>query len=386
MKPLNDVVVGLSDIVGHNDYYGTEEIENISYQIKTIGELLNEKIEMLTDEKDKVNFIIDNMNQGVIVINNNEKVMLINDYASRLFNYQKDEIIDKHYIYLIRDLNFQGVIRETIEKNNVTSFDVAIDDSIYLVNVSSVTSKWNVPPDTHFGVLIIMVDVTDLRNIEKMKREFFANASHELKSPLTTILGYQELVAEGMISDQTEIIDAARRTVKEASRMNNIIMEMLELSRLESKETFEISNVNLKDVVTDAIDSFKQQIEDRGINVRLDLKDLRIPINTNHANQLIRNLVDNAIKYNKDHGMITITLQEKENHKMFIIEDNGIGIAPEFQKRVFERFFRVDKARSKEMGGTGLGLSIVKHICILSNASISLSSELNKGTRIVVKF
>jgi two-component system phosphate regulon sensor histidine kinase PhoR len=231
-----------------------------------------------------------------------------------------------------------------------------------------------------------MVDVTDLRNIEKMKREFFANASHELKSPLTTILGYQELVAEGMISDNTEIIDAARRTVKEASRMNSIIMEMLELSRLESKETFETANVNFKDIVTDAIDSFKQQIEVRGIDVRLNLKDLVIPININHANQLIRNLVDNAIKYNKDHGLITITLQEKDNHKMFIIEDTGIGIAQEFQKRVFERFFRVDKARSKEMGGTGLGLSIVKHICILYNASISLSSELNKGTRIVVKF
>jgi two-component system phosphate regulon sensor histidine kinase PhoR len=215
-----------------------------------------------------------------------------------------------------------------------------------------------------------------------MKRDFFANASHELKSPLTTILGYQQMVSEAMLTKPEEIDDAVKRTIKEAKRMDKILGEMLELSRLESKYEVVIEDINLKNVVEDIIDSYNIELNEKKINVIVNVENCLVRINQSHCNQLINNLIDNAIKYNNPGGKLEITL--KDNY--LIIKDSGIGIAKADQIRIFERFYRVDKGRSKELGGTGLGLAIVKHICSLYSIIINLKSELYKGTEFKLTF
>jgi len=226
--------------------------------------------------------------------------------------------------------------------------------------------------------------VTDKRNVEVMKREFFANASHELKSPLTSIIGFQQMIKEGIITDEAEIKDATTRTIKEANRMNKIIVEMLELSKLESKEPKKTEPVEFKMIISNILESYQNEIADREIKVSMHLDNLAVNINVLDADHLVRNLIDNAIKYNNHGGKIDIDVSEKE--RRIIVQDNGIGIALENQSRIFERFYRVDSGKSKEAGGTGLGLAIVKHICMEYGFKIVVESELGVGSKFTIQF
>jgi two-component system phosphate regulon sensor histidine kinase PhoR len=223
---------------------------------------------------------------------------------------------------------------------------------------------------------MFLYDVTDIKRLEKMKLDFFANASHELKSPLTTIIGYQQLIQNGILVEKEEIADATIKTVKEASRMNQIISEMLELAKLESDKKEDKNVLSISHVTDEILLSYNILLENKNITLVKDYNDFDVSIASNDLYHLIRNLIDNAVKYNKANGKIKITISDNT----FVIEDTGIGISKEDQERIFERFYRVDKARSKENGGTGLGLSIVKHICINNNIKIEVSSALNEGT------
>ena len=219
----------------------------------------------------------------------------------------------------------------------------------------------------------LIEDVTKEENLDKIKRDFFQNASHELKSPLTTIIGYEQMITEGIIDDEEQIKQYSLKTLKEAKRMNSIIMDMLNLSALEQEEKVKNNDVDLKKLILEIIDSLSQNMQDKKIT--LDTFILDTTINGDEK-------IDNAIKYNKINGKITISLK----NNVLKISDTCIGISDENKQRVFERFYRVDKGRSKEQGGTGLRLAIVKHICELYNYKIELDSILEKGTTITIYF
>jgi len=383
LSPLNVVVKKLAAIPGYQGSY-SDDIESISTSIDDINNLINDKMNSIIDEKSKVNFIINNLNQGVIVTNSEGIIILVNKFILDLVSFSLQDIVEKNYIYLIRDITLQERIEDTINQGTSHSFDMVIEQKIYFVEVKPSTSKWTGENTNKFGAFIFINDLTEERKVEKIKREFFANASHELKSPLTTIIGYQQMITEGIITTSEEILDASNRTIKEASRMHQIILEMLDLSKLESKETTNLENINIKDVVLEIIGYYNKEIENKKLVLNLDLKDLILHMNYSHLNQLVRNLIENAIKYNIDGGTIEVAINPKTRE--FIVKDTGIGISTENQSRVFERFYMVDKARSKEQGGTGLGLAIVKHIGNLYDANIILTSKLEKGTRIKIQF
>jgi two-component system phosphate regulon sensor histidine kinase PhoR len=383
LKPLNKVVNKLSKLAGHDSYYG-DDVETISSHIDDINLLINEKINAIIDEKSKVDFIINNLEQGVIVVNSNKELILVNDYVLRLKNFKLVEVLNKNFIYLIRDISFQEAIACTIDEGSISSFDLPYKSKLYLINITPVNTEWTNFENAKNGAFITMSDVTEERKIEKMKREFFANASHELKSPLTTIIGYQQMISEGIITSMDEILDASKRTSKEAIRMHQMILGMLDLSKLESKEETSFEEVNLKDAVIDVLDLYQKELSEKNITVSLNLEDLYLLMNPNHLNQLVRNLIENAIKYNIPNGELKLSISNQK--KELIIQDSGIGIASEDQSRIFERFYRVDKGRSKDKGGTGLGLSIVKHICNLYHDNINLTSKPNKGTTVKIQF
>ena len=215
-----------------------------------------------------------------------------------------------------------------------------------------------------------------------MKKEFFANASHELKSPLTSIIGYQELIKEGIIKDNNEIKNISEKTLKESIRMKNIVLDMLELSKLESKEVKEIERLNLKEIIEDIISSNEVLIKQKNIKITANLKDFYINSSFEDIQKLLSNIISNAINYNNINGEMVLILKDNS----FICKDTGIGIKKEDLPRIFERFYRVDKSRSKENSGTGLGLAIVKHICLNYHYKIKVDSKFGLGTTFTIIF
>ena len=235
--------------------------------------------------------------------------------------------------------------------------------------------------DNKIYIALLIIDVSKDNEMVIMKKEFFANASHELKSPLTTIIGYQELIKSKMITKKVDLEKINLATLKEANRMKNIVLDMLDLSKLEYEQNKEIDNINLKDVINDVIKNLETQKASKNIKITPELKDFSLNINKDDAYKLINNLILNAINYNKENGSINIKLDDK-----LIISDTGIGISELDLPHIFERFYRVDKARSKDNSGTGLGLAIVKHICLNYKFKISVESKIDIGTTFTILF
>ena len=374
MEPLKQEIKKLSTIVGEEAPLNDSDIDFLSHQIDDVQFLINQKIYNIQEEKAKTEAIIDNLNQGFILLDDELNTVLINKIAKKLLSYNNE----KNYLYYIRSLQIQNAINNTLKEHKAHEEQII---QAFIYQISPLQYQEN--GKNKNGVSILFYDITDQYQLQKAKQDFFANASHELKSPLTTIIGYQQMISEGIIDTNEEIIDASKRTLYEAKRMNQMVIDMLELSSLESEKIINNEVNNLKDVTQNIINSYTLKLEDKHINLTTSLNDLNVKIHQKDLIHLISNLIDNAIKYNIEKGNIDININKDANS--FIIKDTGIGISKDNQERVFERFYQVDKNRSSEQG-TGLGLSIVKHICLKYNIKLRLDSKLNKGTSITLVF
>ncbi len=377
MEPLKQEIKKLSTIVGEDIPVNDSDIDFLSHQIDNVQFLINQKIYNIQEEKDKTVAIIDNLNQGFILLDDKLNTILINKIAKKLLAYNNE----KNYLYYIRSLQIQNAINNTLKEHKTHEEQIIQDDKAFIYQISPLHYQEN--GQNKNSVSILFYDVTDQYQLQKAKQDFFANASHELKSPLTTIIGYQQMISEGIIDTNEEIIDASKRTLYEAKRMNQMVIDMLELSSLESEKIINNEVNNLKDVTQNIINSYTLKLEDKHINLSTSLSDLNVKIPQKDLIHLISNLIDNAIKYNIEKGKIDININKDDNS--FIIKDTGIGISKDNQERVFERFYQVDKNRASDQG-TGLGLSIVKHICLKYNIKLKLDSKLNKGTSITLVF
>ena len=228
-----------------------------------------------------------------------------------------------------------------------------------------------------------------LNRIEKEKQirqEFFSNASHELKTPITSIQGYAELLESGMIVDEEMKADFARRIKKEAENMTGLINDILMISRLEAKDAEVVfSQVRISVLLDDILDSLKPLAAQSQVFIHSDCQPISIEANPQQMKELLNNLITNAVKYNRPGGQVWIQIREKGDAMLIRVRDNGMGIPEDSLDRIFERFYRVDKGRSRKQGGTGLGLSIVKHIVSFYQGTIRVSSELDKGSEFVVE-
>ena len=231
----------------------------------------------------------------------------------------------------------------------------------------------------------LMKENEEVLNASKVRQEFTSNVSHELKTPLHVISGYAELIKEGIVKD-SDVKEFGEKIYSEASRMSKLVEDIMKISKLESDKDIEKTQLKLKNIVVAIVDSLMIEADKKNIKFKLSLNDCSISGNYDSIYSLIFNLVDNAIKYNKTNGKITIKLQEVSNNVILSVKDTGIGIPKEDLDRIFERFYRVDKSRSKDSGGTGLGLAIVKHSLIVNNATIKVESELKKGSTFTVTF
>lgn len=375
LKPINLTVKELSSLAG-KDYQNTDlEIDHLPNIMKDITEVLNQNINSIKQQQEEASSVMNLLNQGVVAINKDLEVVLLNKTAKKIFNEQ--DVLNRSYLFLIRDVPFQERIQQVIKNKINDNYILVLNKLTYECMINYVSNTW-----LSGGVVITLEDITQKEILEKTKKDFFQNASHELKSPLTSIIGYQQLITQGIVDDPEQINTYSLKTIKEANRMNDIIIDMLNLAELEQDYQTKKETFSLKKLILEIIDALDRRIKEKNIALELNLLDFDIKGDVKLLDELIRNLIDNAIKYNKEDGKISIIL----NKEKLIISDTGIGISKDNQKRVFERFYRVDKGRSKSVGGTGLGLAIVKHICEIYNYKIKMSSCLNEGTTIEIIF
>uniref|UniRef100_UPI002602E572 sensor histidine kinase n=1 Tax=Brachyspira sp. TaxID=1977261 RepID=UPI002602E572 len=359
------------NLTGYND------INAILYDINELAVSLNENITGYQTEREKLNYVLENIAQGIIAVNKNKEIFFINQYALDLLEISDINI--KILNEIIKDDNVIEKIDNAIELSRFSKFDIKEHTMDIEISVIPIRNNENI------SALIKFEDVTDIRKVEIEKQDFFINASHELKTPLTSIIGYSELlIATGGGKNQSDFI---KRINNEALRMKDLVIDMLTLSRIEAnwKETID-EKIDIKDIVLDVFESNRIKAEQRSINVQLNLESAIIMANKEKITEVVNNLIDNAIKYTDDEGKVDVYLKNNSDKAIFTVKDTGCGIAPQYLNRVFERFFRVKNNKYLKVHGTGLGLTIVKNICNYYNADIHIKSEENLGTEMTVVF
>ena len=374
LTPINSEVAKLATLA--NEDYQDVTIDDLPVVINSITNVLDNKIHEIELQEQEIEAILNLLTQGVVVIDSNESLRFINYKATKILD-SNNNLIGKNYLYLFRDTKLQKLILEVFKNHSQVNYLLNIDSTKINCNVTYLTEA-----KLNGGIIITLEDITKQANLEEEKRDFFQNASHELKSPLTSIIGYQQMICDNIVDSKDQIINYSSKTLKEAKRMNNIIIDMLNLSSIEQNYQKKQDIVKVDKALIEILDSLEDCIKARNISVITNIAKCETVGDAKLIDELIRNLIDNAIKYNVDNGKIMITL----NTSTLTIEDTGIGISKEYQSRVFERFYRVDKGHSKEIGGTGLGLAIVKHICEIYQYELKLESTIGKGTKITIKF
>lgn len=386
LVPIKTQVRKLQNLVQPNAIITyDEDINYMAYILRDSRHKLMHQLEENAITAQKMDFILDSFSQGLIVIDASYKIVLINKQALSMFKKNKSEIQKLYFEKLEAPHDLFVNFSMVIQTNKPISFIEHIDTRVYQCVINPIQYDWakSLNREEKNGASLLMIDITDDYNSAEMKKEFFANASHELKSPLTSLLGYMQLIENGTIKGDM-INPALDKCINDAQRMNKIISDMLALSSLEREALRQIEEITLSRSIDQIISTLQYQIDEKKIHIKRDYEPLVIKMNTDDFERMTKNLIENAIKYNKEEGNITIHIDAQK--RTLSIQDDGIGIAKENQSRVFERFYRVDKARSRRNGGTGLGLAIVKHICNYYDFNITLDSELGKGSQFTIHF
>lgn len=360
-----------------------EEFMKIFNSINDISEQISESMNDLQSEQRKSNFLLQSINQGVIAVSKNCKVILTNNAVLNIFD-QQSNIVGESLGYLIQDAEIIEKIQEAVYNKSYYVGSIQINNKNYRIETVNIKDGWA----NFIGAIEMMVVMTDITQESKsatIRSEFFANASHELKTPLTAIRGYSEILAA--TKDKKRVDKCAMEINENSMRMLNLIDDMLKLSRLDAEmDTEEISKINLGELCRKICLEQEVSANIKGIKMICDGETFMFG-RKNMISMLISNLVNNAIKYNVQNGTVTVRNYLTDNKLIISVQDTGIGIEPKQQGRVFERFFMVDFARNKENNNsTGIGLAIVKHIAVIHGAEIELISKVGEGTIITVIF
>ncbi len=422
INPIEELVAKSSEISFGNynaraEIKSHDEIAKLAESFNKMAHQLEETVSDLKDKNFKMDTILNNMTDGIIAVDKYKKIIMINSVACSLFDivpneFTKENLIGRNFIEVIREVQIENMLNETLSKKVILSNDFNIDHAgiktyrivtipVKPLNKVQLPEQLNInikdngylnSDDNSFskfrnGAIISIQDVTNIRKLEKIRTEFVSNVTHELKTPLTSIRGFIETLRNGAIKDETvsdkflDIIDI------EAERLSMLISDILQLSEIESHtKDINITTFDIKKIVSECIEILKPEADKKDVSIKTEFNDDNLFINANkdRIKQMLINLLDNAIKYNKKGGSVLVSVFKQEGCLIIKIKDTGIGIPEEHLSRIFERFYRVDKGRSRNTGGTGLGLSIVKHIVNLYNGNINVVSKINEGTTFTI--
>lgn len=355
------------------------EIDNLIRKIGRQNRLIDQQMIDLRRRQVEFNAITENMAEGIVILDNKSEILSYNSAALRILGSENVKE-GEHFISLSRSRRFVAAVNDAFEGNH-GEVNITLGSQVYQIFANPVMIENQVN-----GAVIVMLDITEKEKREEMRREFTSNVSHELKTPLTTISGISEMFMSGMIA-VADIPKFAKNIHDESTRLLNLINDIIKLSRLDEANIPDSKEeVNLADLAEETRQRLSIAAAERDIEITVAAKPVTVLGNRSVLSEMIYNLTDNAIKYNKEGGKVKIEIVLQEGKKLIRVSDTGIGIPPEYTGRIFERFYRVDKSHSREVGGTGLGLSIVKHAAEYHGATLSVESVVDKGTVISVIF
>ena len=374
VEPLNKL--NLDEPLKNENY---DELAPLLRRIAWQQKELNKKSSELQNRQNEFETVTDSMNEGLVLLNCKGTILSINEAAGTLLE-AGHESVGKNILTINRNFELQEILSKAIGGESSEKV-VSINDGYYQIEASPVIANGAIS-----GIALLIFNVTERENAEQMRREFTANVSHELKTPLHTISGYAELMKAGIVK-QDDVPSFASKIYTEAQRLSQLVEDILNLSHLdEGAEGMTRTIVDLYALCESTIRSLEAEAKNADVEVKLKGMPTVIDGIPQLLGSIIYNLCDNAIKYNKMGGKVEVTVENNETEAVVKVEDTGIGIPAEHLGRIFERFYRVDKSHSKEVGGTGLGLSIVKHAVKIHDAKVDVESTVGEGTAITVAF
>lgn len=375
VAPLNDL-----DLEHPLDNETYPEISPLLGRINRQNIKIADQMENLKRKTDEFGQITENMREGLVLLDDKGTVLSINRAAKTIFG-AGDSSVGLDFLAVERSHEVSSAVEEAFASGH-SDARIERNGRVYSLDIDRTVSDGKV-----LGTLILVFDITDKESAERMRREFTANVSHELKTPLQGIIGSADLIREGLVKPE-DMPHFVGRIHDEAERLVTLIEDIIRLSRLDEggNIVFDEKSVNLGEVAAEAVNLLGTAAKAKNIAVTLDDKGAAMRGSSRLLYEIMYNLCDNAIKYGREGGYVHVTVESGDGKAVLTVKDNGIGIAPEHQARVFERFYRVDKSRSRESGGTGLGLSIVKHAVAVHHGEISLDSRLGEGTEIKISF
>ncbi len=378
VQTLRDIAAGKFDQRTH--IHSSDDVGVVAQHLDTALDVLEKAIHRLQGEKEQAAAMLNSMAEGVLALDRDTRILSINPAAQKLFSVTQGEAEGKFLLEVIRIHEIADLAAFVLRTGDFTVRELSLEWPLRkTVEISATAFLHN---GAVSGCLFVIHDVTDIRHLETVRSDFVANVSHELKTPLTSIKGFVETLLEGAVDDKKDSREFLGIIRDHVNRLDNLINDLLILSSLESRQiVLDHETVFLHKLVQTVMLGFSTQLRKRNVTMHNDVPDsIQVRIDKDRIEQVLTNLIDNAIKFNKAGGTVRVSAESIPGALKVNVHDTGSGIPEKDINRIFERFYRIDKARSRELGGTGLGLSIVKHIVELHGGQAGVESTEGLGS------
>ncbi len=365
----------------------SDETKKLADNINYLVEELESQIRLANEEKSKLMTAFTSMTEGVLIINAEDKIEFVNQALSNMLAEQYGDISGKTLMEAFRDVELQKAFLKFKENHKTVVEEITLDSIEPVILSVSISSVNNYPDEEK--VMVVFHDVTRLKKLEKIRVDFVANVTHEIRTPLTAIIGYLETINAGAINNTDDAKKFIDISLKQARRLNRLVEDLLVISKVELGELdFRFEEISLRNALEGVIPLVESKARLKKITIHNNLQENGAPIwaDRDRFTQILVNILDNAVKFTPEDGSIFIDAGQKDNYAVLTITDTGIGIPKEEVQRLGERFYRVDRSRSRDLGGTGLGLSIVKHLMIAHGGKMEIESQLGRGTKVSLFF
>lgn len=366
---------------------GFGEITKLGTKVNELAESLENQMLEINQNDERLHELINHLVIGVMLLDDERNIQMVNPAMDRILGEEMSDLLGKSYVEAIKSYGLSHMIERAYKRKTTQNNEIYFyypEDRIVDANIVPIGSK----NPGEMNVIVLLYDITEIRRLEKVRTDFVANASHELRTPVTALKGFAETLLEGAKEDKDVLDQFLEIMLVESIRLDSIVNDILELSRAEQKQVpLQAESVRVKEAVESTFKIVKQKAESKQMELSIVEKEpIIIQTDLNRLKQILANLVNNAIVYTPDKGKVVVTIYKEAENAVIEVRDNGIGIPEDEQNRIFERFYRVDKARSRNSGGTGLGLSIVKYLVENLNGSITVQSKYGLGTTFTLKF
>lgn len=391
-RPIEEVM-NVAKSLSNKDYKarfsgnGYGEVNKLGETINELAESLKDQMQEIAQNKERINEMMNHLVIGVMQLDEHRIIQVINPAMTTILDKTSKELVGRSYVEGTNSYGLSYLIEKTYRKKERQHKEIYFyfpKERIVDANIIPIAGKNK--GETNF--IVLLYDITEIRRLEKVRKDFVANASHELRTPITALKGFSETLLDGAMEDKEILKQFLEIMLEESTRLDQLVNDILELSKLEQRQVpIAYEEVAIKDAVLSTFKLMKQKADKKKVSLNLvEAEQVIIEADKDRLKQIIANLIDNAINYTQENGTVTVVLKKTENEAFIIVKDDGIGIPDDELNRVFERFYRVDKGRSRNLGGTGLGLSIVKHLVENFNGTITVSSTVGLGTIFTVAF